>query len=220
MENKPGGTSWGIIILLLILFWPVGLYFLYKKVTGNKADALKNSKLLHNIGCVFVVFAFIYLLMILTGNATTEDDSSTAGSLYVAIAFFGGGGVFMIYTAKKIKANAEKSKKYIAIVVNNNKTAIDNIAAAIPTSYEQAVKDLQKMIDKGYFLNAYIDIAQREIVMPERRNTQLTEPQLYSQINVVDQPEMKVVICKNCGGNNKIVDGTVCECEFCGSLLK
>jgi hypothetical protein len=51
--------------------------------------------------------------------------------------FYGGGGVFMIYIAKKMEINAEKLKKYIAIVINNNQTSIDIIAAAVPVDEPQ-----------------------------------------------------------------------------------
>lgn len=31
--------------------------------------------------------------------------------------------------------------------------------------------------------------------------------------------KIQVVVCKNCGANNKIAKGSVCECEYCGSPL-
>jgi hypothetical protein len=213
-------TSWGVIILLLIIFWPVGLFLLYKKITGDKAEALKNSKILNTFGWVFMAFAIIYLFMIITGDAKTEGGSSAVGSLMVAFVFFGGGGAFMIYAAKKMKANAEKFKKYIAIVINNNETSIDNIAAAIPTSYEQATKDLQKMIDNGYFENAYIDVSNREIVLPNKSTVQTHSTSNVQMNSPVNEPQINAVVCRNCGANNKVVEGQVCECEYCGSMLK
>jgi hypothetical protein len=213
-------TSWGVIILLLIIFWPVGLFLLYRKITGDKTEALKNSKIFNIFGWVFIAFAVIYLFMVITGNAKTEGGSSAVGSLMVAFVFFGGGGAFMIYTAKKMKVNAERLKKYIAIVINNNETYIDNIAAAVPSSYEQTTKDLQKMIDNGYFENAYIDVSKREIVLPNKNPVQTHSISNIPMNSPVNEPQIKAVVCRNCGANNKVVEGQVCECEYCGSVLK
>ena len=133
MENKKS-MSWAIVILVLIFFWPVGVYLLYRKVTGDRASALKNSKILRNVGFVFLGFAIIYIFMVISGQM---DDAWTAA------AFFGIGGGVLVYAAKRLKMTGEKFKKYINIVINNNQTSIDNIAAAIPISYDKAAKDLQ-----------------------------------------------------------------------------
>jgi hypothetical protein len=212
-------TSWGVIILFLIIFWPVGLFLLYRKITGDKSAALKNSKVLNIMGWVFVALAIIYIFMAITGNLETDKGSSVVELIMIILVFFGGGGAFMIYTAKKMKVNAEKCKKYIAIVINNNETSIDNIAAAVPSSYEQTTKDLQKMINNGYFENAYIDVSKREIVLPNKNLVQ-TYPISNIKNSPVNEPQIKAVACRNCGANNKVVEGQVCECEYCGSMLK
>lgn len=209
-------SSWTVVILLLIFFWPIGLYLLYKKVTGDKTAALQNSKVLNTVGWVFAVLAVIYIFMAVSGGMETSDALG-------AFVFFGAGGALMIYGAKRMKKNSEKLKKYISIVINNNQTSIDNIAAAIPIDYEQAKNDLQKMIDNGYFQGAYIDTANREIVLPTNENSQpmnISEDTAPRENENMSQPGFKVVICKNCGANNKVIEGTVCECEYCGSPLQ
>jgi hypothetical protein len=209
-------TSSPVVILLLILFWPIGLYVLYKKVTGDKTSALKNSKTLNTVGWVFAAFSAIYLLMAISGGMPASDALS-------AFVFFGAGGALMIYGSNRMKKNAAKLKKYISVVINNNQTSIDNIAAAIPTDYEQAKNDLQKMIDSGYFQGAYIDASNREIVLPKRENspsTNLSENNIQYENKSMEQPRFKVVICKNCGANNTVAEGNLCECEYCGSPLQ
>lgn len=213
-------TSWGIIILALIIFWPVGLFLLYRKLSGDKVAALKNSKILNILGWVFAAFAVIYVIMAITGNIETKDGSSVVGPLIVALVFYGGGGAFMIATAKKMKINADKLKKYIEIVINNNQTSIDNIAAAVPVRYEEAMKDLQKMIDNGYFENAYIDVSEREIVLTNKKTEREYPTSNVQMDGHINKPQIKVVVCRSCGANNKVVKGQVSECEYCGSLLK
>lgn len=208
--------SWTVVILLLIFFWPVGLYLLYKKVTGDKTSALKNSKALSIVGWVFAVFSAIYLLMAISGDMKASDAIS-------AFVFFGAGGALMIYGAKRMNKNAAKLKKYISIVINNNQTSIDNIAAAIPTDYEQAENDLQKMINNGYFQGAYIDKSNREIILPKKENSpsmNMPENNIQYENKNTEQPRFKVVNCKNCGANNTVAEGNLCECEYCGSPLQ
>lgn len=207
MENKKS-MSWAIVILVLIFFWPVGVYLLYRKVTGDRASALKNSKILRNVGFVFLGFAIIYIFMVISGQM---DDAWTAA------AFFGIGGGVLVYAAKRLKMTGEKFKKYINIVINNNQTSIDNIAAAIPISYDKAAKDLQEMINKGYFSNAYIDVSNREIILPSHMKQQSERNGSLKNNN--EQAKVKSVICKNCGGNNEVIEGQVCECEYCGSPI-
>lgn len=207
MENKKS-MSWAIVILVLIFFWPVGVYLLYRKVTGDRASALKNSKILRNVGFVFLGFAIIYIFMVISGQM---DDAWTAA------AFFGIGGGVLVYAAKRLKMTGEKFKKYINIVINNNQTSIDNIAAAIPISYDKAAKDLQEMINKGYFSNAYIDVSNREIILPSYIKQQSERNGSLKNNN--EQAKVKSVICKNCGGNNEVIEGQVCECEYCGSPI-
>lgn len=109
-----------------------------------------------------------------------------------------------------------KYNRYVSIINANNNTLIDNIATAYPTSFEQATEDIQSMLDDGYFMNSYIDLNRRELIMPQRsvsvnvtvnQNTTRTETQPTS------------VKCKNCGATNMLVPSTVNECEYCGSPL-
>lgn len=209
-NEKIKSSSWAFIITMCILFWPVGFYLLYKKLLSDKAAVLQNSRTLKKIGIGLIVLGVIYFF------GETSEGSNAIGPML----FFIGGGVFIIRTSKKMQIQGEKFKKYISIVINNNETSIDNIAAYMNISCEEVVRDLQTMIDKGYFLNAYVDLSSREFVTRTRE---------YEPINVngsssfnevqEEKPKMKVVVCRNCGGNNTILEGEVSECEFCGSPL-
>jgi hypothetical protein len=48
MSNKKN-LSWGWIIFWIIIFWPVGIFFLFKKLNDDKTAILKNSKTVSNI---------------------------------------------------------------------------------------------------------------------------------------------------------------------------
>lgn len=215
MENKElKWMSWNRIILLLVLFWPVGFYLLYKKVSLDKSTVLKNSKTVKIIGIIFIVLGVVYFFDQMAEGSNAKG-SPVGGMLFLVI-----GGVFMIYTSKKLQLQGEKFKKYISIVINNNETSIDNIASAMNVSYEEAINDLKIMIDKGYFLNAYVDLGSREFVIRKKQYEPINVKK-NSSVNEVkeEKPKMKVVVCKNCGGNNTILEGEISECEFCGSPL-
>lgn len=209
-NEKIKSSSWAFIITMCILFWPVGFYLLYKKLLSDKAAVLQNSRTLKKIGIGLIVLGVIYFF------GETSEGSNAIGPML----FFIGGGVFIIRTSKKMQIQGEKFKKYISIVINNEETSIDNIASAMNVSYEEAINDLKIMIDKGYFLNAYVDLGSREFVIRKKQYEPINVKK-NSSVNEVkeEKPKMKVVVCKNCGGNNTILEGEIYECEFCGSPL-
>ena len=135
--------SWPAIIIALIVFWPIGLFLIWKRTTIDKKAALLSGKTICIFGWISLSFAFLGLLVSISEGIGSDDVT--------AILFFLLAGVGLISLGKKIKNNADKSKKYISIIANDGVIDIDNIAAAIPTSYENTKKDLQKMIDKGFF---------------------------------------------------------------------
>ncbi len=219
-DNKAlakSGPSWGTVIVLLILFWPVGLFFLYKKLTSDKTAILRNSQVLSIYGWVLAVIGILYVILGVASSAReTQDMAATIGAASFILLFFVGGGFLMIAKANKMKKTGNKYKRYIDAVANQRLTSIDQIAAVIPVQYEEAASDLQKMIDIGYFEIAYIDMARRELIMPARQpvySASASAPGAGARAT-------KAVRCKSCGANNTIVVGAANECEFCGSPLE
>lgn len=214
MQKK--SFSWGIIALMFFLFFPVGIWMLVKKMTDEKFNYIKNGKSLKILAWILIGFAVIYLIMGITGELETEDGASVIGGVIMMLVISGGGGAFALYKAHSYIKKGTKYNRYISIINSSNDTLIDNIAAAYPTSFEQAAKDLQSMLDDGYFMNAYVDLNRRELIMPPKAATvnvavnQNTSPS-YGQPTSVK--------CKNCGATNTVVPGTVNECEYCGSPL-
>ena len=214
MQKK--SFSWGIIALMFFLFFPIGIWMLVKKMTDEKFNYIKNGKSLKILAWILIGFAVMYLIMGITGELETEDGSSVVSGVIVMLMIFGGGGAFALYKAYSYIKKGTKYNRYVSIINSSNDTLIDNIAAAYPTSFEQAAKDLQSMLDDGYFMNAYVDLNRRELIMPPKATTvnvavnQNTSPS-YGQPTSVK--------CKNCGATNTVVPGTVNECEYCGSPL-
>lgn len=82
-------------------------------------------------------------------------------------------------------------------------------------SYDVAKNDIQKLINKGYLKNAYINEGTREIILPNNNIQVQSEVVSNATTNNV---ATKIVACQ-CAANNTIV-GDVGECEYCGSPLK
>lgn len=214
MQKK--SFSWGIIALMFILFFPIGIWMLVKKMTDEKFNYIKNGKSLKILAWILIGFAVVYLIMGVTGELETEDGSSVVGGVIMMLMIFGGGGAFALYKAHSYIKKGTKYNRYISIINSINDTLIDNIAAAYPTSFEQAAKDLQSMLDDGYFMNAYVDLNRRELIMPQKSapaNVAVNQSTFPSS----GQPTS--VKCKNCGATNTVVLGTANECEYCGSPL-
>lgn len=197
MDNKTFDIySWPVIIVLLFLFWPLGLYLLYKKAQSDKKTALTASKILNLLGTILIVVGVVTLIV-------------GIGIFYLIA------GIVLKKFAKNLLNSAENVKKYLAIVINGNVRQLDSIAAAVGKPYDVVKKDLQKLIDDGYFKNAYIDEAAREIVLAQPSSV-ASQTNTYGAAASAVPP--RVVSCPCCGANNTVV-GTTGECEYCGSPL-
>ena len=126
-----------------------------------------------------------------------------------------GGGVWAFLTAVKMKDDSERYKKYISIIVNQNQTSIENIASAFGVTYEAVEKDLQKMIDLGYLVGAYINVSQREIVLAKPASPNESGSTVSSSTPIQE----RIIACGSCGANNRVT-GQLGECEYCGSHLQ
>lgn len=219
MQKK--STSWGIIALWMILFFPVGIFFVVKKMTSEKFNYIKNGKSLRILGYILLGFAIVYLIMAFTGDLKSEDGSSIVGGVIVAEIIFGGGGALCVFKGIEYIKRGTKYNRYVSIINASNDLLIDNIAAAVPTTYDKAIADIQSMLDAGFFMNAYLDLNKRELIMAKTA----TQPNIvvnniyadHSAGEANSQPHS--VKCPNCGATNTVVPGAKNECEYCGSAL-
>ncbi|MBQ8804110.1 MAG: hypothetical protein IJZ53_10785 [Tyzzerella sp.] len=198
--------SWPVIIIAFIFFWPVGVALLIGRVSKDKKTAMSVGKIVNGLGIASYVIAAIGTLSCLSAGITGEDVGM--------ILFFAIAGVVLQRVGKKMKNDAENVRRYLAIIVNGNETRIDNIAAAVGKSYDVSKADIQKMIDKGYLKDAYINEITGEIVLPNRIADIVTN--VTEKIETEVQP--RVVVCKCCGAQNTLSSATG-ECEYCGSPI-
>lgn len=202
-----GLYSWPVIILALCIFWPVGIFLIIKRVSVDKKTAMGAGKLIGGIGIASYCIAGIGFIACLSDGFGSDDIGM--------ILFFGIAGFALQKVSQKIKREAEDVKKYLSVIVNGNERQIDVIASSMGKSYDVAKNDIQKLINKGYLKNTYINEGTREIVLPNIIQEQTGDMMNTSSVNV----ETKIIACPCCGANNTIV-GDMGECEYCGSPLK
>lgn len=209
-NNLSGLYSWPVIILALIFFWPLGLFLIIKRASLDKKTAMGSGKLIKGLGIASCCMAALGFLV----SITDGFDGTDVGM----IIFFAAAGAALLYLANKIKKEADSVKQYLNIIVNGGERQLDAIAAATGKQYDVVKKDVQKMIDKGFLKNAYINENTREVVLPSvaPANTNVGQPTNTGTPTAV---QTRVVACPCCGANNT-VSGTLGECEYCGTPLK
>jgi hypothetical protein len=206
--HEKKSTGWGWIIFWLIIFWPIGLILVIRKLaTDKKALMSGKTTALSVIGWFLTITGGL-------GSLSMVSDPDASDTIIVPLIFLIGG-ILLILKARNTKKQAAKYRKYIDVVVNGGENSIDNIAGAVGLQYEDAIKDLQFMMNIGYLKDAYIHQENREIILHQV---------VQSQIQQTNQPmpasiQQKAVRCPGCGANNIVSTNGICECEYCGTPL-
>ncbi|MEQ2457035.1 hypothetical protein [Flavonifractor hominis] len=180
------------------------------------------------IGLLYVFsFGFIIIMYL-----TDEELSSSTGVGFlifcvIAEAFF----IWLIRCSIKRAHLIKEFKRYVTVISAHSNGYISDIAASLGTPEHIVKANLERMMKKKYFSNAYIDYNTNRIVVinreataqnptqPSRANTPNTNS-TQSTPSVSQTAEMITVKCKSCGGINEIRKGSVGECDFCGSSIK
>lgn len=208
MEKKE--TSWGWIIFWMIIFWPVGLFLIIRKMSTDKSVLMSGKT-----GAISAVGWILVAIGAAGGMSfAIAPEEGMEGPMLLAFIFVVGG-VLTLRKASQIKRTSAKYRKYINLAVNEDVSDIDDIAASIGLSYEAAAKDLQNMIDKGYLKDGYIYQSSREFVF--RRND--SEEYDEEPTNGRAASQKIAVRCSGCGANNVVAVGGVSECEYCGTPI-
>ena len=214
MSNKNNNLgclySWPVIIIALICFWPVGLFLIIKRASVDKKTAMASGKLIKGLGIASCCMAALGFLVCLSDGF----DGTDVGM----IIFFAAAGAALLYLANKIKKDADSVKLYLNIIVNGGERQLDSVAAATGKQYDVVKKDVQKMIDKGFLKNAYINENTREVALPSAApaNVNVAQP---TGGTAPAAAQTRVIACPCCGANNTI-SGDIGECEYCGTPLK
>ena len=153
------------------------------RLVANQKDqsksAVNKSMVLGKIASIFGIVIVFFFAMAGFGVASLKICDSIPIYL-VFIAF----GVFLIIKGKLIKDRIKRFKNYIRIITVDYKTNINDIANSTGKTVDFVKKGIQVMIDKKFFLNAYIDKSTNQIVL-NKRSDEAVIPQNSSNANTI-----------------------------------
>lgn len=161
-NNASGGdfdSSWIPVIIMLCIFWPVGLYMLYKKLKelSDEKRTVKRRKSVTTVGWLLLGLGAFQMIFRPFRSVLTMVFSLLGGAALLGV-------------GKTMKDKESLYRKYVAVTAGRVYIDIGEVAAAIPTTFEKACQDLQNMIDEGYFGNfAYLDRQRLLLVLDSRR---------------------------------------------------
>lgn len=226
MQNNKKNAGWGWIVFWFIVFFPVGIYLMVKKIDSDKQNLMNvNTKRLKRIGIGFVIFGCLGLVATLTDS--TYDKEQITASITVVI-LFTLGGFALIVKAINLGKVATVYREYINLIVNNNIRSLDEISNKLGISYETALKNVNELINKDYLKDAYVDLTERVIVLkaPELSFVEIMEQ--YGSYEAYEAAHGNssasgsggrdhAVKCSGCGATNVIKAGKLTNCEYCGT---
>lgn len=179
--------------------------------TGSKA-AIIISNIISKIEIAAgIVITFLFGITFIYGIFQPSEEGDVAAAIICGIITFLG--VLLIIKGKRTGKLVKAFKSYVLRLSEKDKYTMHELAASTGESVDQVRNNIQQMIKKKFFINASLNNDMDTIVFPERK-------QKLSNSQVDDNVEYISVECTGCGAVNKIIKGTVGECEFCGTPLK
>lgn len=179
--------------------------------------AVKKTKIIAWIEIITGIFltAFNGLFVIV---GTTQAKDSTDVTLIAIFGCLTAAGIFLLRAAHQRKDLIKKFNDYSARLKSNPSMTLPNLASEVNEPITDLAKDISKMIVYGFFPNSYIDAKTGRLITPDSnmQTFSFTNQNIHT---VSDKTEFVTVQCQNCGATNKIIKGSVGECEFCGSQI-
>lgn len=198
-SNKKMNLSWGIIILILIFFWPAGLVLIYLK----SKESIKNK--ISFSGKIKIGIGLFSIFIGLVGFSVEVEERSEDFMLgMVLVAFFLGIGAFLL---KKGIDNIKEGKIYdkIAYMINFRKIeSVQKIADNLQISLDKTMYYVSKTIELG-LCDEDIDYRDEKIINRK-----------FAKEKAEKEKKRRVVKCESCGGINHIYEDESATCEYCG----
>lgn len=156
--------------------------------------------------------------------AATEMHGFSGLSMVIFFTIMLGGCILLVISGAKTKKRISRFKQYVSIISKENMNTLDCLASATSQSVDFVKNDLQAMIDKHFFVDAFINLGTGEIVIgnhvqhsvPENGNTNnktndTVKPNITSEIEHVK--------CPGCGASNSKSKGIAINCDYCGTQI-
>lgn len=187
---------------------------------NQSRSAILVSSLVSKVQLIIgAVLAFVFGLTFLMSIFVPELRD---GTLAVVSFIFMAGGVWLLRAGSKRGRMIKLFKSYVARLSSDPTRSIDSLAASLGESPDAVKRNLEYMIKRNYFSQAYIDVSNNTLVLSQPSQSKMVPPPTaVSQAQPTEQPvtEFSTASCKGCGATNTVPKNTVATCEFCGSQL-
>lgn len=169
-----------------------------------------------------IVIVFIFGLCDIVYLADEEYAADTGVGIFILFLVFVALGIWLIVLSRKKTKLIKEFKKYVTVISCSPDGYIPDLAVSLGTSEDVVRNNLELMIRKKYFSNAFIDHSSNSIVIANRQNAQSAASANTGAYAHAAAPaaQMVTVKCKGCGGINTVQKGSIKECDYCGSSIK
>lgn len=171
-------AGWIFPIIMTAVFWPVGLYLLFKKYreTRARANRTKNYAPITSGGGILTLIGLFLVL-----------DASSPIGLFMFI----GGLVMLITSLSGRRKNSRLERTYLNIIGSQSFISIRDLARTTGRSQAKVMKDLEKMLENNLLPEtAYIDHAAKMLVL----NADALRAHNAAQANEPDEPIIAEVV--------------------------
>ena len=199
-QTPQRGPSWLTIFFWLAVFWPVGIFFLYRKTRSDRSATFNDGRTLFGIANFLIFIGVVFALNLVSSGFRT----------IMPTLLFLGGGIVLRHYANTMRKRAQRIRTYISIVVNTDETSLYAIAEILALPYQSVVDDLQMMIAAGYFGDAHIDFTQGRLITYRERSR---------DAGTGDEAASRTVECPGCGARKRVYAGQASSCNYCGTPL-
>lgn len=161
--------------------------------------------------------AVLFGIILLFSFATIRQPSDVSLSIFCLV-LTAGAILLIVLGVKNIKL-IKTFQNYSARLTTDPAKSLDSLAASMGVAVEIVTKNITSMLKHGLFPDTFIDKKTKCLVYANNQQP-LQQPLQQAVPDTASIPVSNVIVqCRGCGATNKIVRGSVEECDFCGSPI-
>lgn len=147
---------------------------LYKTTGLSKVLGLMLTVVGYSISGIFLFFTFLGVIASLAGGSTIAQLLPAVITLLLIVSGF----AFMGYKGNEIESRGKRFEQYVKEIGNAEVCNISDLAVRVNKSKGFVVKDLEKMINKGWFRQGHLD---------RQKTCLIVTNQMYQQYKQIEQ---------------------------------
>lgn len=187
--------SWPVIILMCVLFWPVSIYLIHKRIAVDPKVSVA-TVIINFFTIMCLAIAVLEIGIFIRGEFTPSD---IAASVFLVILI-----VVLRILAKKMRKKVQGDAVNSSTIKKDEAKQTDYRTATTKKVYDEMKEDSQKINLKK--------------VVVKNTITSIKVAPMYFEATP-EEPTERVVVCDSCGAKN-VVHGAVGKCEYCGTPIQ